>query len=269
MAFAECTSLESVEFPSHLKTIGALAFKGCTKLDHVVIPESVSDLKGWAFEGCSSLSEIRFPKDLPSLEYGVLKDCTALKHVELPEHLQTIKERAFDGCTGLTTLVIPESVDGIRRGAFYGCINLTDVTIPQSLEVQGSNLFEGCKTLNQVHFANQDPAVAEELFLNTSRFEDKLHMAVGMLGDDLQSSVLINYLKRYTKQALKLFVDIDNDAMLHKILNFSFLQDEIDACFDEVFDYANKKGNVKAKAVLMNHRNATGGYEDPTDEFEL
>ena len=111
--------------------------------------------------------------------------------------------------------------------------------------------------------------MAEELFLNTSRFEDKLHMAVGLLGDDLQSSVLINYLKRYTKQALKLFVDIDNDAMLHKVLNFSFLQSEIDACFDEVFDYANRKGNVKAKAVLMNHRNVSGGYEDPTDEFEL
>ena len=107
------------------------------------------------------------------------------------------------------------------------------------------------------------------LVYNNVNPNSALALAVGMLGDDLQSSVLINYLKRYTKQALKLFVDIDNDAMLHKVLNFSFLQDEIDACFDEVFDYANRKGNVKAKAVLMNHRNVSGGYEDPTDEFEL
>ena len=64
-------------------------------------------------------------------------------------------------------------------------------------------------------------------------------------------------------------MDIDHDAMLHNVLNFSDLQSEIDACFDEVFDYANRKGNVKAKAVLMNHRNVSGGYEDPTDEFEL
>ena len=64
-------------------------------------------------------------------------------------------------------------------------------------------------------------------------------------------------------------MDIDNDAMLHKLLNFDFLQDEIDRCFEEVFAYANRKGNVKAKAVLMNYRHQSGGAVDPTDEFEL
>ena len=59
------------------------------------------------------------------------------------------------------------------------------------------------------------------------------------------------------------------DDLSRDLINSGALQDEIDTCFDEVFDYANRKGNVKAKAVLMNHRNVSGGYEDPTDEFEL
>ncbi|WP_289759655.1 leucine-rich repeat domain-containing protein [uncultured Duncaniella sp.] len=50
-----CHSLQSVEIPSSVTSIGENAFYGCRSLERVDIPSSVTSIGDSAFEGCSSL----------------------------------------------------------------------------------------------------------------------------------------------------------------------------------------------------------------------
>ncbi|WP_075722046.1 leucine-rich repeat domain-containing protein [Roseburia sp. 499] len=63
-AFYDCDSLNSVELPTGLITIGQSAFASCGELTSVVIPDTVTVLGTGAFEYCTSLKEITIPKSV-------------------------------------------------------------------------------------------------------------------------------------------------------------------------------------------------------------
>ena len=66
-AFENIHSLQSVEIPGTVKSIGEEAFLGCSSLDHVTIAEGVSSVGNYAF-GNTSIDEITFPASMSS--YG-------------------------------------------------------------------------------------------------------------------------------------------------------------------------------------------------------
>ena len=68
-AFSGCSSLESIDLPDSVTTIGIAAFRGCSSLESIVIPDSVTTIGNEAFDGCPSLT-IRAPKGSFAEEYA-------------------------------------------------------------------------------------------------------------------------------------------------------------------------------------------------------
>ena len=66
-AFANCTSVTSIEIPASVTHIGDFAFSGCTSLTSIEIPASVTSIGDYAFSGCPGLTSVTIYA--PSLSY--------------------------------------------------------------------------------------------------------------------------------------------------------------------------------------------------------
>ncbi len=167
-AFKQCQSLTTVIFAknSKLQTIAGSkydegAFADCSSLRTIQIPASVTTIEAGAFKGCTSLETITFEKDsqlkkiagaysipYPSLYYGAFANCTALTAITIPANVETIEVSAFQGCSSLQSVKFESnsllSVIGGKKitrdretyyyGAFLGCpIKIFDATECQNL----------------------------------------------------------------------------------------------------------------------------------------
>ena len=68
--FSNCSSLQRINIPYGVETIGSSAFYGCTSLSSITIPNSVTAIGGSAFEGCTSLSNITIPNSVTEIGFG-------------------------------------------------------------------------------------------------------------------------------------------------------------------------------------------------------
>lgn len=68
-AFVNSKSLERIELPSHIKSVGYNAFAGCINLKTVVFAENsrLEKMGEYAFSGCSVLESIKMPEAPPTL----------------------------------------------------------------------------------------------------------------------------------------------------------------------------------------------------------
>ena len=146
-AFADCTYLESIEFPSTLKSIKADAFSGCIRLYEVDIPEGVTSIGANAFDGCVSLTEASIPEGVKKIADELFAGCKRLTKVSLPEGITSIGANAFDGCKSLTEIELPESTTKIANGAFTDCGSLKKIIIPDNVTSIADDAFDGCNAI--------------------------------------------------------------------------------------------------------------------------
>lgn len=67
--FRDCTSLEKITLPEHLKAIGIQAFANCSSLQGIEIPSTVKSIDSQAFFSCTNMSFIGIPIEGSQLEY--------------------------------------------------------------------------------------------------------------------------------------------------------------------------------------------------------
>ena len=79
-------------------------FKGCKSLEHIELPDSITTIGDWAFYNCEKLSAIDLPSGLRVLKGGAFQGCASLKHVELPLGLTEIDRIVFANCPSLEEL---------------------------------------------------------------------------------------------------------------------------------------------------------------------
>lgn len=126
------TTIQSVQLPKVLQTIGNQSFAECVYLNGVNL-NNVQIIGQSAFTGCSSLISVTIP-------------CTVTR----------IKQYGFADCTSLVNLGFEDiNVDSIifDDGVFNGCSQLKNVTLPKNALVR-SNIFVGCHSLKTVNDAN-------------------------------------------------------------------------------------------------------------------
>lgn len=110
-AFRNLSSVQTINLPTTIKSVGASAFEGCAALTTVTnLPTNLERIYSATFSGCTNLSE------------------TVLLSLINP-NLKVIDEKAFAGCTKLTKLELPDNVISIGAGAYENCSGLLEASL--------------------------------------------------------------------------------------------------------------------------------------------
>ena len=149
-AFARCKSLQYINLPASLASIGEQVFYssglrllrvpgGCTlesralmnatKLKKVVFENRTTDalpINGpYVFVNCSNLLKVYLPKQAPKYALSsTFGGCSKLKAIYRTDSIGAIWGNAFDGCDALTSLTIPAGVEKVNYNAF---LNFTGI----------------------------------------------------------------------------------------------------------------------------------------------
>ena len=83
-AFALCTRLKEVVFPSHLTYIDAYSFIYCDSLQELNLPYYTSHVGSMAFAGCTQLSTVRFNERIKSISPYAFMGCPSLRTIVAP-----------------------------------------------------------------------------------------------------------------------------------------------------------------------------------------
>lgn len=157
-----CSGITSVTLPNGINGLSDRAFSG-TSIEEIDLPDSITSIGYSVFGDCKSLKRVKLPKNLTTIPSGTFFGCTSLVDIEFPEHLTKIGTNAFRNCSNLVSVVIPEGVTDIESGAFVGCSNLAYVDFPDSLKYIGGTAFCGT-ALRGVVFPDNLHEVGSEVF---------------------------------------------------------------------------------------------------------
>ena len=182
-AFRYLSQLESVSFPSTLKSIGRSAFYGCG-IVNLTIPEGVTQIAvsafatnnnletlslpstlttlSWesnsesgAFQNCPKLKTVKFTEGTKDLVIGgsAFYKCSALESVAIPSNCIKIDIHAFGYCTALKSVIWDEAKtsavkQAIGEDAFIGCSALENLSLPKTLGSIGNTAFYLCGIVN-------------------------------------------------------------------------------------------------------------------------
>ncbi|MDE5583708.1 MAG: leucine-rich repeat domain-containing protein [Ruminococcus sp.] len=79
--FANCTSLENVEFSEGVEVIEWQSFANCLKITSLKIPETTTFIGHEAFINCRCLTAFVIPQNVETIEYDVFKNCDSLSEI--------------------------------------------------------------------------------------------------------------------------------------------------------------------------------------------
>lgn len=145
-AFAECSSLKTIEFPKRLASIGDYTFAALRRysggyyydsvLETVKIPASATRIGRNAFYNCRSLKNVLFFTDRDTADGGA-----ATQADEATETTgMTIEQSAFYYCAlslAETTFTLPDTLVLLGNSALYGT-GITEITIPARVKEIGT-----------------------------------------------------------------------------------------------------------------------------------
>lgn len=140
----------TTQIPDSVRTIGKLAFADCTTLESITIPNSVVTIDEEAFFGCTGLTSLDIPDSVQSIETCAFQKCEGLKTVNFGSGLKTIKNNAFFGCSNLESITIPDNVTYINYSSFSNCTKLKSVYIGAGTQGIGEYTFNYCPALEEI-----------------------------------------------------------------------------------------------------------------------
>ena len=116
--------IKKVVIPDNVTDIGGSAFCFCKSLEHLEFPSTLQSIGKDSFQGCSKLKEIAIPDNVTNIGEEAFAYCSILQRIKLPSKLQTIGRNAFWSCSNLREIAGyyegMDSVCGIRFKCFYG-----------------------------------------------------------------------------------------------------------------------------------------------------
>lgn len=198
-AFANNTTIKSIQLPASITTVGEGAFAGCTaltsisveadnknfaslngvlyskNLDTVVafpaglkvteysVANSIKDIRPSAFAGCVNLTQFKLADITNKVFYvydGVL--------YKLDANGQPTTLIAYPAGKNNGTFFTPTSATAIGDYAFYGATKLTGVNIDGIVTV-GAHAFENCRELVSLNIPNTTKAVGDYAFASCTK----------------------------------------------------------------------------------------------------
>ncbi len=196
-AFAGCTSLINISFPSVEFSIGEKAFDGTPWLrsqgnyvvvngklicykgtsTDIVIPATVTSIYDYVFRGNETITSLAFASgsSLAQITGEAFKGCASLNSVTFSTALQKLEMSAFEGTAWRTNLTVDFVSVGSHLLAYIGTEKTAgegiDVIIPASIETIAPTAFQGNLQIKSVDlemgsFLTEIPAEAFKGCLN-------------------------------------------------------------------------------------------------------
>ena len=173
--YYKCDSLDVVNLPEGVRSIGDLAFFG-SSITSLGIPSEVSYIGSNAFNFCTNLTSIRI--DVRNMVFDSRNDCNAIIRTEddllvygcsetvIPSSVKAIDDYAFCGCSGLGDLFLADQIEEMGDGAFSECSGLTSVTLPERLQKVSTLAFAECPDLVEVTIPQSVTSIGDGAFLH-------------------------------------------------------------------------------------------------------
>lgn len=159
-AFANCTSLQTVEIGNQVTAVGKAAFSGCTNLTTVTIGDNVVSVGLGAFGNCSNLQFTEY-------ENGKYLGNSGNLYLVLVDTTDDITSFAIHGDTKI-----------VAGGAFYKT-RLTEITIPNNVKVIGAYAFYDCESLKTVNIGDGVTKIEEMAFAECD-YMQSLELGAGL-----------------------------------------------------------------------------------------
>ena len=130
-AFYNCNSLERVELPETVETIGSYAFANCSNLVEVVTTNNLKTVNTHAFYNCPNLKNVNFS----NIEYvgSFAFSNTGLEEIRLPANVSSWDSCVFQN-SSIRVMYIEEGATNIPFGLLHGCGRLTEIYLPSTLQ---------------------------------------------------------------------------------------------------------------------------------------
>ncbi len=151
-AFAECTALTSIVFPTKNVELMDSAFEACAKLQTVQNLQYITYIAPYTFAS-TALTSIQLGDNVEVGE-GAFGQNTSLKVVNLGKQT-SLDFGAFFGCNQLTQVNIPS--DGqiiVGSYAFYNCTKLVNIDLSKAYDTIGEYAFYNCQELKAANLSH-------------------------------------------------------------------------------------------------------------------
>ena len=160
-------SVEQIEFPNSLKTVGKGTFAGCSSLLSLEVPDNLELIGSGAFSGTTSMKTVTFAQKskISEIEDGAFGR-SGIEKIELPTGVTRIGKNAFYCCNSLESVTIAGKITSIGESAFYHCGALKTVEIAQNTDLRtiGARAFDSCNLLESFELPKGLTELGENAF---------------------------------------------------------------------------------------------------------
>ena len=192
--FYGCTSLEEINLPNSITTIGSNVFQNCTALKVIDI-SSINNYSLYSdnvFANCTSLEKVILSDDLLYIPDFTFDNCESLREITLPKGIVSIGMYAFRDCYNLNSIELPSKLREISDGAFDGCYNMYFIYNKSNLELTIGSTENGSVAYNAVQITdkngnvitkeNNEYIITDDKFL--FEYSDEKYKLLAYLGDE-------------------------------------------------------------------------------------
>lgn len=160
-AFAGCSDLTKIDFPSSLEEIDKEAFVK-SGLTEVTLPENLKTVGEKAFFACADLKSARFLGKDTFLSAGAFAKC-ALERIDLPENLTELQSEVLRENKRLTKIVLPGTVEAVWEYALADTA-LASIELPENTEVIAEGAFANSPELESVYLGSRIREIGQSAF---------------------------------------------------------------------------------------------------------
>lgn len=185
-------SIQSVEIPDSITSIGGWVFRGCKGLkdengyvvvrgvlydyfgceSDIKLPDNVEIIDSDVFAGKCYLQSLTIPENVKEVGVGAFRGCAELERLAICDGVKKILPQAFSFCEKLTEFTIPGSVDEIASEAFSFCEKLASVTVKNGVKIIGKEVFCKCLKLKSVSLPESLTEIKERAFSGCESLTD-------------------------------------------------------------------------------------------------
>ena len=169
--FAECRSLETVDFPTGIEYVGADAFYNDSSIKTVNIT-TLTDWLAIDFGGFSEDSDyVRYGANPLYYSRKLSINGEEIEALSIPDGTTEIKDFAFINLH-TDTVEFPDGLVSIGAAAFYNCDCLESIIIPSSVRSIGYEAFFNCSRLNEITIADGVRHIGFRAFIRTGLYNN-------------------------------------------------------------------------------------------------